>query len=63
MDLIVAKSVTWSYLKRAWDNHLKFKHASRSLAKTGFFGGSKSVAGAVFSLLLRKNSILDVFKT
>ena len=28
-----------------------------------FFGGSKSVAGAVFSSLLRKDRILDVFKT
>ena len=24
------------YLKRAWDNDLKFERASRSLAKTGF---------------------------
>ena len=28
-----------------------------------FFGGSKSMAGAMFSSLLRKNSILDVLKT
>ena len=31
-----AKSATWSYLKRAWDNDLAFERASRSLAKTGF---------------------------
>ena len=30
------------------------KRASRSHAKTGFFGGSKSMAGAVFSYLLRE---------
>ena len=35
IDMIVAKSATWSYLKRAWGNALKFKRASRSLAKTG----------------------------
>ena len=28
-----------------------------------YFGGSKSVAGAVFSALSRKNRILDVLKT
>jgi len=39
------------------------KRASRSLAKTGFFVSSKSMAGAAFSLLLRKFRILDVLKT
>ena len=39
MHMIVAKSATWSYLKRAWGNALKFKRASRSLAKTGFSPG------------------------
>ena len=29
-------------------NFLKLKRASRSHAKTGFFDGSKSMAGAVF---------------
>ena len=33
--MMVAKSATWSYLKRAWDNDLTFERASRSLAKTG----------------------------
>ena len=33
---MAAKSATWSYLKRAWDNDLTFERASRSLAKTGF---------------------------
>ena len=33
--MIVAKSATWSYLKRAWGDALKFKRASRSLAETG----------------------------
>ena len=37
VDMIVAKSATWSYLKRAWGNDQKFKRASRSLAKTGSF--------------------------
>ena len=35
IHMTVAKSTTWSYLKRAWDNHLTFERASRSLAKTG----------------------------
>ena len=35
--MMVAKSATWSYLKRAWGNDLKFERASRSLAKTGSF--------------------------
>ena len=34
--MMAAKSTTWSYLKRAWDNDLTFERASRSLAKTGF---------------------------
>ena len=33
--MMVAKSATWSYLKRAWDSYLTFERASRSLAKTG----------------------------
>ena len=33
--MMAAKSTTWSYLKRAWDNDLTFERASRSLAKTG----------------------------
>ena len=33
--MMVAKPATWSYLKRAWGNDLKFERASRSLAKTG----------------------------
>ena len=41
----------------------KKKRASRSIAKTGLFRGSKSVAGAVFSSLSRKDRILDVLKT
>ena len=45
------------------EHFLKNKRASRSLAKTGLFGGSKSVAGAVFSSLSRKDRILDVLKT
>ena len=36
--MMLAKSTTWSYLKRAWDNDLTFKRASRSLAKTGLSG-------------------------
>ena len=32
--MMAAKSATWSYLKRAWDNDLIFARASRSLAKT-----------------------------
>ena len=36
--MMAAKSTTWSYLKRAWDNDLTFERASRSLAKTGFSG-------------------------
>ena len=46
--MMVAKSATWSYLKRAWDNDLTFERASRSLAKTGslafldVFRGSKN---------------------
>ena len=39
------------------------KRASRSHAKTGFFGGSKSMAGAVFSLLFTKIRISNVPKT
>ena len=35
--MMAAKSTTWSYLKRAWDNDLTFERASRSLAKTGLF--------------------------
>ena len=34
--MMAAKSATWSYLKRAWDNDLAFERASRSLAKTGW---------------------------
>ena len=33
---LVAKSTTWSYSKRGWDNDLAFERASHSLAKTGF---------------------------
>ena len=33
--MMAAKSATWSYLKRAWDNDLTFERASRSLAETG----------------------------
>jgi hypothetical protein len=40
-----------------------FQRASRSLAKTGFSGGSKSMAGAAFSSLLMKIRIIDVLKT
>ena len=36
IHMMAATSTTWSYLKRAWDNDLKFERASRSLAKTGF---------------------------
>ena len=39
------------------------KRASRSHAKTGFFGGSKSMAGAVFSSLFIKIRISNVLKT
>ena len=35
IHMMAAKSTTWSYLKRAWDNDLTFERASRSLAKTG----------------------------
>ena len=38
MHMMAAKSATWSYLKRAWDNDLTFERASRSLAKTGSSG-------------------------
>ena len=44
-------------------NFFKLKRASRSLAKTGFSAGSKSMAGAVFSSLLRKIGFPDVLKT
>ena len=37
IHMTAAKSTTWSYLKRAWDNDLTFERASCSLAKTGFF--------------------------
>ena len=53
IDMIVAKSATWSYLKRAWGNALKFKRASRSLAKTGSSGTPKVV------IFLR---VFDVFR-
>ena len=36
--MTAAKSTTWSYLERAWDNDLTFERASRSLAKTGSSG-------------------------
>ena len=39
------------------------KRASRSHAKTGFSGGSKSMAGAVFSTLFTKIRISNVPKT
>ena len=35
IHMMAAKSATWSYLKRAWDNDLTFERASRSIAKTG----------------------------
>ena len=35
IHMMAAKSTTWSYLKRGWDNDLAFERASRSLAKTG----------------------------
>ena len=38
IHMMAAKSTTWSYLKRAWDNDLTFERASRSLAKTGSLG-------------------------
>ena len=39
-NMIAAKSTTWNYLKRAGDNDLTLKRASRSLAKTGSQGQS-----------------------
>ena len=53
IHMIVAKSAAWSYLKRAWGNALKFKRASRSLAKTGSWGPPKMVISC---------SVFDVFR-
>ena len=50
---MAAKSTTWSYLKRAWDNDLPFEGASRSLAKTGSSpGGSNHENSSVFDDVL-----------
>ena len=43
IHMMVAKSTTWSYLKRGWDNDLAFERASRSLAKTGSNGPPRTV--------------------
>ena len=51
--MMAAKSTTWSYLKRAWDNDLAFERASRSLAKTGSSGVPK---------MKKNHSVFEVFR-
>ena len=51
--MMAAKSTTWSYLKRAWDNDLAFERASRSLAKTGFSGPLK---------MKKNHGVFEVFR-
>ena len=51
--MTAAKSTTWSYLKRGWDNDLAFERASRSLAKTGLSGPPWRV---------KNHSVFDVFR-
>ena len=54
IHMMAAKSTTWSYLKRAWDNDLTFERASRSLAKTGFLGPPETVISCrVFDVFRR----------
>ena len=55
-----SERISWNWEGVQGGGSSKFDRIARD---TDFFGGFKSMAGAAFSLLLRKIRILDVLKT